>query len=356
MLRNIHCWLPGYILDRFNQAITPNADKKPVHIFLTICDHFEPLWNKADKNTGVRRIKEWCQKYPAIADKFRDAHGSKPKHTFFYPIEEYYPECMDLLAGLCHQGYGEVEVHLHHDHDTGDNLRKTLLDYKKLLFEKHGLLFKDKETGEIKYGFIHGNWALDNSRPDGRWCGVNNEISILQETGCYADFTMPSAPDVTQSAKINSIYYAIDDPQKPKSFNTGIDVSHSHCEAPQVPKQSQSGLLMIQGPLLLNWQNRKWGIFPRIENSAISHQNRVTLPRIQLWLNARVQIKGQADYIFIKLYTHGCQEDNSRYLLGEGLDKLFSYFLSNYNDGKNYLTHFVCAREMVDIIKKVESN
>ena len=84
---------------------------------------------------------------------------------------------------------------------------------QELFAHRHGLLACDRRTGRPAYGFIHGNWALDNSRPDGRWCGVNNELDVLRETGCYADFTFPSAPSPTQPRKINSIYYAVDDPQ-----------------------------------------------------------------------------------------------------------------------------------------------
>ncbi|MFC1831685.1 hypothetical protein ACFL0S_06655 [Thermodesulfobacteriota bacterium] len=39
---------------------------------------------------------------------------------------------------------------------------------------------------------------MDNLRPPGRWCGVNNEIDILHEMGCYADFTLLSVPSDTQ--------------------------------------------------------------------------------------------------------------------------------------------------------------
>lgn len=74
------------------------------------------------------------------------------------------------------------------------------------------------------YGFIHGNWALGNSRPDGRCCGVNNELNVLRETGCYADFTLPSFPSPTQTRKINSIYYAVNRPERPKAHDTGRDV------------------------------------------------------------------------------------------------------------------------------------
>ena len=58
---------------------------------------------------------------------------------------------------------------------------------------RHGLLRRHR--GKLAFGFIHGNWALDNARPDGRWCGLNNEITLLRDLGCYADFTLPAAPE-----------------------------------------------------------------------------------------------------------------------------------------------------------------
>ena len=60
------------------------------------------------------------------------------------------------------------------DNDTEDNLRQTLEEFKENLDVRHGLL-RCNDAGEIIYGFIHGNWALNNSRHDGRWCGVNDE-------------------------------------------------------------------------------------------------------------------------------------------------------------------------------------
>src|SRR5207237_827951 len=141
--------------------------------------------------------------------------------------EEYEPEYLDALARLCAAGFGEVEVHLHHDRDTADGLRHQLLTFKGLLAERHGLLARHRATGALRYGFIHGNWALCNSRPDGRWCGVNNELDVLRETGCYADFTMPSAPHPTQTRKHNSIYYASDRPARPTPHHRAPDAARA---------------------------------------------------------------------------------------------------------------------------------
>lgn len=340
--RKIQNWVIPYFIRSIKQSFSPVG---PKHVFLCICDHFEPLWNQADQQKGLERVKNWCQKYPEIAKKHQDSDGKIPKYTFFYPIEEYKPEYMELLANLCHQGYGEVEIHLHHDNDTAENLRKQLIDFKTLLADKYKLLSRDKDTNEIKYGFIHGNWALDNSRPDGRWCGVNNELQILEETGCYADFTMPSAPDITQTSTINSIYYAIDDPNTPKSHNFGTLAMKG---------KSQKGLLMVQGPLMLNRKNRKWGIVPKIENGSLSYDVHITLDRVKLWVKANIHIQNAPEFVFIKLYTHGCQERNMDYLLNGGLNELFSQF-NEYCQSNEMKLSYVSSREMFNIIKAVES-
>ena len=130
--------------------------------------------------------------------------------------------------------------------DTADNLAGRCWRARDCFRSRHGLLARDRRTGQPVFGFIHGNWALDNSRPDGRWCGVNNELDVLRETGCYADFTFPSAPSPTQPRKINSIYYAVDDPERPRSHDRGIDVGTGPAPA--------QGLMLIQGPLVLDWR------------------------------------------------------------------------------------------------------
>ena len=236
--------------------------------------------------------------------RFRDSDGRPPRHTFFYPLETYRPEHLDALAGLCRAGFGEVEVHLHHDGDTAEHLRATLLDYTRTILERHGLLGRDRLTGRLSFGFVHGNWALDNADPDGRWCGVNNELDVLRETGCYADFTLPSAPSPTQTRKVNSIYYATDDPCRPRSHEIGREVG----AGPPPP----GDLMLIQGPLVLAWRRRKWGLFPRVENGCLQASQPPAIERLDDWLAARVQVPTRPDWSFVKLHTHGARSSSIR--------------------------------------------
>jgi hypothetical protein len=342
--KNIHIWFLSYIRQQNQGKIRHHVDE-PVHIVFACVDHFEPAWNGASYEDEVRRVDTWLHDYPKMANKHYDWLGKHPQHTFFYPIEEYKKEHLDKLAQLVRNGYGEVEIHLHHENDTALGLRDKIESFKSTL-RCHGLLNLNRD-GEVTYGFIHGDWALDNSGKNGKSCGVNNELQVLGQTGCYADFTLPSAPSETQTKKINSIYYATGDLLRPKSHDTGIDV--------EVGKESAGDLMIIQGPLTLNWRNRKYGIFPRIENGEITVENPPTEQRIDLWIQQHIHVKGAPNWVFVKVHTHGCQEKHKEILLGKYADAMYYYLESKYNDIINYRLHYATARGMYNIIKSLES-
>ena len=345
LIRDIDVWLPEYLRTAARRSLPKPGDS--VHVLLCIADHYEPKWNQPSPAVAQARVDSWVSRYPKLFERFRDADGRPPQHTFFFPIEEYEPQYFQGLMKLCDAGFGEVEIHLHHDDDNADNLRTTLNQFKTMLSERHGLLSRNAETGEIAYGFIHGNWALDNSRPDGRYCGVNNEIDILIETGCYVDMTMPSAPSPTQTRTINSLYYAVDDPQRPKSHNRGIAVGSG--------PQPERSLMLIQGPLLLDWTRRKWGLVPRLENACLQGNQAPSMHRLDNWLRARVQIPSRPDWFFVKLHTHGAPESNQATLLGEATVKFHEGLAQRAAADSNFQIHYVTAREMYNLAKAAEA-
>ena len=316
------------------------------HLFLCIADHFEPDWQGASANLQRDRVARWVDAFPRSVVDFSDDRGRPPQHTFFYPAEAYQAVQIEQLTRLTRGGFGDIEVHLHHDNDTAERLRQFLHQYVALLHDRHGLLSKDP-LGRVRYGFIHGNWALDNSHPDGRWCGVNNELTILRETGCYADFTMPAAPHAAQTRTINSIYYAVDDPQRSKSHDRGT-------AARVGVRPPRDGLLMIQGPLLIGRREPGRGWKPRLENGDLSSSFPPSSQRLCAWQRARVGVLGKPEWLFIKLHTHGAQEANAAVLLGEpmremhrGLRRLSS------QGGPAYF--YVTAREMAQLVLQAEA-
>ncbi|MEI8122223.1 MAG: hypothetical protein WCI20_09230 [bacterium] len=362
-------WLPGYLR---SVLWRPHSAPGVRHLIFCVCDHYEPFRGGVDPVTARQTVKDWLSAYPVATDSFRDAEGRPPKHTFFYPQEEYDADILDDLADFCRGGFGEVEIHLHHRHDTPEGFREKLVTFRNWLHERHGLLGEERGlsccpvSSPIRYAFIHGNWSLCNSRPDGDWCGVNEELGILKETGCYADYTFPSAPSPTQPRLVNAIYYARDTPGKPRGADGGTRVevrsqkSKSRSQHPEVRIQNATEiplpLMIITGPLALNWRRRKWGIVPRLENAEITGANPPTPDRISLWAKPQIGVVGRPDWVFVKVHTHGCVPENARVMLGTAMRQAHEALQKEFNDGTNWQLHYVTAREMHNLVKAAELN
>jgi hypothetical protein len=343
--RNMHYWIKSYYFP--SERAEPIVDDQPVHVFLAICDHWEPEGEGASKALALERVHRWTTSYPEAFSRFRDGNGRPPQHTFFFPQEEYRPEYMDLLAKLCSKGFGDVEIHIHHDGDSAAQLQDKLEIFRDTLVHRHGLLRRDPLTDKIAYGFVHGNWALCNSRPDGRWCGVDRELAVLKATGCYADFTLPSAPSPCQTRTINSIYYAKDIAGQRKSHDVGVRA--------RVGQPSPADhLLMIQGPLALDWHGRR--LLPRIENGDLTAGRPPTLDRMQRWMNVGVHVAGRPNWKFVKLHTHGCEGRNLEMLLGPQMQAFHSDLARIKSINPMVKLHYVTAWEMAQLVRQSESN
>lgn len=340
--RKMHIWLPAYLRSfrRRRQISDDHGKHKVTHVLFTFVDHFEPGNGGVDEKEMQRRVDAWLSGYPVMANKYVDADGRHPQHTWFYP-PHYNIKYLQQISSLCFNGYGEIEMHLHHENDTPDSLRQKLLECKRQ-YNLHGSLITAESEPKTPYGFIHGDWALCNSA-HGKYCGVNNELTILKETGCYADFTMPSCNE-TQSRKINSIYYATDKPGRPKSYDTGIDL--------EAGKSFHGDLVIFQGPLGINWKRRP---YPRIENASIIAENPPTPERVDYWIQCGIGVKHRPEWTFVKVHTHGAIPRDWDAIFGKTAEKMHAYFRDAYNDRSNYKFHYVTAREAYNICKAAEA-
>jgi hypothetical protein len=303
--RHSHRWLPAYALSRLRRL----GEAPPRHVWLLITDHFEPRWNRADATLARERVALWRRRWPEIACSHVDDDGRRPVYGFFYPAEEYGPELLEPLAELTREGIGDVEIHIHHDGEGEAAFVDMMGRFLETLHGGHGLL--RRHEGKLTFGFIHGNWALDNSRPDGRWCGLNNEITLLRDLGCYADFTMPAAFSPCQGGPVDVVYRVTDDPLRPRSYETGVRVR------PGLP--AVGDLTMVPGPLGLEFRGLRRK--PRIESGELAGYHLPSPARARLWLRLAPRI---GEHAFVKLFGHGTQERNSGPLLGGGLDTLFA--------------------------------
>ena len=332
--RNPHVWLPGYL--KAKRATPAGAPKRA---WLAIADHYEPGWNHVDRETELRRVKAWTDAWPEIATRHRDTTGKPAQYTFFYPEDQYRPELVDPLQRMTEMGIADVEVHIHHGGEGEQKFLERMSGFLANLQNRHGLL--RRRNGKPAFGFIHGDWVLDNSDPTGACCGLNNEITLLRDLGCYADFTLPCPHTVAQVRMVNTIYWATDDPLGPKSHDTGIPV----CPGQQV----LGDLMIIPGPLGINWRERTRAIAPRLETGELAGYSRPTPHRARLWLKRSPRI---GDDVFIKLYAHGAPEKNAGPMLGGDLDRVFDCMAQVCAAGGTEL-HFATTWELFNAVEAV---
>lgn len=302
-----------------------------------VCDHYEPEWNRPDPATARARVTAWHERYPMLASEFVDADGRGPQHSFFFPGEEYHDDYFDMLDDLVRRGHGEVELHLHHDGATEASMRAEVQAYLET-YAARGHFARDPADGRIRYAFIHGNWCLANARPDGRWCGVDAELPLLFETGCYADFTFPAAPDVSQPNIVNQIYWPMGDLARRRAHEWGREA--------RVGERFNDRMLMVTGPLSLARRDDK--PVPRIEYGALTAHDPGRESRVKTWVDQNIHVVGRPEWIFVKVYTHGAPEAQGDAYLGEGGRSLHRG-LAAYNDGARFKLHYVTAREMYNI-------
>lgn len=322
-----YIWMPTYVLD----SRSNNLDKiHNGHVLFMIADHHEP--GKGER--GSKSSARWCNRYEDIIEGVKDDFGNSFQYTWFYPYDHFNSQVLFNLNDLVFAGLGEVEFHWHHGNETNASFPPKLesaLDW----FNSHGCMLPIGRNPKPHFGFIHGNWALDNSVGDPDKCGVNKELDILKQYGCYADFTFSTLGTLAQPAKINSIYYA-NDTDAPKSYNEGIDAKVG---------STNSGFMIFQGPICCDWHDLIW------ECGAFETTSPFKPHRIRLWLNYASTVKGRPEWLFVKIHTHGSQSRDV--ILSNQFRDMLSELKRICNENQLYL-HFVTTREAYNIVKAAE--
>ena len=110
--------------------------------------------------------------------------------------------------------------------------------------------------------------------------------------------------------------------------------------------------MIIQGPLhpLIKKKQFPWaGVF----GDSIDAKPPISEQRIDFWVKTGIHVKGKRTWIIIKTHTHGATAGDA--VLGEEMDNIFNYLETKFNDGNNYILHYVTARELYNIIKAAEA-
>jgi hypothetical protein len=301
----------------------------PVYVFVLFVDHFEPDYDAA-------RTVRWGHRYQAFAARHHDSVGRPPQHTFFYPAEQAQPAIFSELRRLTQAGLGEVELHYHHDFDTADTLRPKL---QRAIAEMQQYGFLRTASGETRFAFIHGNWGLDNA--DGPFlCGVNDELRLLHQLGCFADFTFPAVYADAQPPFVNTIYAAKDD-DRPKSYRDAL---------PLTELDRSADLMIFQGPLVFAPSLSIKHLFLDLDDGNIHPAVPASPRRADRWVHADVHVAQRPDWVFVKVFAHGIStQEDEEVVLGPTFDQTLSYLERRYNDGRQYRLRYVTAREAYNL-------
>ncbi len=334
-------WLLRYPFWRARE-ITQRAYQSSgkAHIVFLVANHYEPGTGKQ----AIPRVEQWIKMARETGNAIRDCDGTPFRHTNFYPAEQYDRPLLEMLSALQAEGLGEVEIHLHHGveaPDTAENTRRILEEFKDRLVEDHKCLSRETPDSPAMYAFVHGNWALANSA-GGRWCGVDSEMQILADTGCYADFTLPSVPHQSQVSRINAIYICGNPLNQRKPHRSGPDVTTGR--QPVLP-------IIFEGPLVFDWSRRIRSLpIPRIDDGALAQNYPLTRDRFERWRSTRISVAGRPEWIFIKLYSHGFFDWDQDAMIGSQLRRFMSEILELAAKTGEFDVYFASAREAFNMV------
>lgn len=344
-------WLTRYPFWRARELSRRFRDgDHPRHLIFVVANHFEPGWNvnleTADWPTQIERVERWREQAERIGATTRDCDGRPFRHTYFFPIEQYHWKLLDQLAQMQAEDLGEVEIHLHHGvdkPDTAENLRRILVEMRDVFANEHRCLSRMEGVEHPMYAFVHGNLALANSA-GGIYCGVDEEMRILAETGCYVDMTLPSAPDRTQVPKLNAIYQCGRPFEKAAPHRSGEDLRVGQGEI-KLP-------IIFTGPLVFNWKEKVRAIpAPRLDDGSLALNQPMDLARLERWRQASISVAGRPDWVFIKLVCHGFFDYDQDSMIGPRAEKFFGEVIEYGERTGEYKVHFATAREAYNMVR-----
>jgi hypothetical protein len=162
-------------------------------------------------------------------------------------------------------------------------------------------------------------------------------MQTLAETGCYADFTLPSVPYQTQVPRINAIY----------ECGNAFEQAIPHRSGPGLKTGSQPRLpIIMTGPLVFDWTRRVKGmVVPRLDDGVLAFNHPMDMKRLYRWANAHISVEGRPDWVFIKLYCHGFFPHDQETVIGDRCRRFFEEALEESDRTGDYKIHFASARE-----------
>lgn len=329
VVRKHYIWAAAYVQWRISKPVV--AATAPKHLMFFYTDHFEPKFE-------MERFARWERDFPALSQRHRDHSGRTFQMTWFYPGEQKIDSNLAGLKRLVEAGYGEVEFHHHHRNEK--SYRALERGFEDAIRHMQRFGFLRTINGQTRFGFIHGNFGLDNAKGS-EWCGVAEELKLLRSLGAYAEFSFPAMWESSQPPVVNRIYEAADD-EEPKSYARAFPFQ----AAPS------SRLPMFTGPLVVFPVLDPRRSFYRIEDGNIHPSVPSSARRVDMWVWSDIHVPQRPEWVFVKVWGHAASSDEeTNDVLSGSFDRALTHLEKEYNDRKRYTLHYVTAREAYNVAR-----
>lgn len=306
---------------------------RSVHYFHT--DHFEP-WSITIDEKGVRAVEHMARlarssrrarrlslfysvfvPYRLAADGIAEGDVRVPDDeiVFIRRSDQQERLARQAIAPLvCEDGH-ELHLHVHHEYWTRNhshfdtpvarwvNAHSTSeADGRRL--DLHFQLCREaieRETGRRfnRWGFIHGNWALNASDP--LICHVTNEIQMIKAHGGYGDFSFPAGRSYC-------------DPKLKTPFTClPLDLPRAYDDPQSDPKPIGLGTQSFGSDRFFIWNAQVRSVDVSLDYYSAASRDSFKSPEriVRSWLAQSATV---GDEIFIKTHAHSM---NAAYRLGE---------------------------------------
>jgi hypothetical protein len=115
-------------------------------------------------------------------------------------------------------------------------------------------------------------------------------------------------------------------------------------------------LMIFQGPLLLTPSRSARRLFVDVEDGNIHPTMPTTPVRVDRWIEANVHVPERPDWLFVKVFGHSVSSAaDMDATLGADFDDSLRYLETRYNDGQQYVLHYVTAREAYNVVRAAAS-
>ena len=171
--KNLHYWMRDYARHLVRRARTPQPTRPATPAVRALRSLRAAVGPRARRRRHARASTRGPSAIPRSASSATATAGRRAT-AGSSPARSTGPYFLDRLAELARAGFGEVEFHLHHDGDTARHARAA---HRRAPARPSPSTATSRATASgFAWAFIHGNWSLANGRPDGKWCGVDDEL------------------------------------------------------------------------------------------------------------------------------------------------------------------------------------